>query len=241
MDEALGLVDYLPDSYDTLAEQEYISFLWAVFDENYGGEKYHFAFLAYHLLVMSFVYFKIWQIKQVYPADFNKALIGFIRHENSLLRADSPFSFSVENERTILRFLRLIACDNSQIGNYRRLVDDRNNAAHANGNVYFKTRHEADIRIRQALQSVEEIHTHSVPMIRLCYRNFLLQEDNPDPRRYPTGAKDWIYKSLIHRNYMSPNDIEICVNFDLSSLGADDMDAIEALHGILCEIHDENL
>jgi hypothetical protein len=36
-----------------------------------------FAFLAYHMLTMSFVYFNIWQIKQNEPRDFEKGLIGF--------------------------------------------------------------------------------------------------------------------------------------------------------------------
>lgn len=36
-----------------------------------------FAFLAYHMLTMSFVYFNIWQIKQTEPKDFARGLIGF--------------------------------------------------------------------------------------------------------------------------------------------------------------------
>ena len=30
------------------------------------------------------------------------------------------------NERTMLRFLKLIACDNGKIGTYAKLMDDRN-------------------------------------------------------------------------------------------------------------------
>lgn len=36
-----------------------------------------FAFLAHHMLTMSFVYFNIWQIKQTEPKDFAMGLIGF--------------------------------------------------------------------------------------------------------------------------------------------------------------------
>ena len=38
-----------------------------------------------------------------------------------------------------MRFLKLIACDNSKIGTYAKLVDDRNESAHPNGNIYFST------------------------------------------------------------------------------------------------------
>ena len=46
MDEALELADYLPVSFKTPSEQDYISFLWETFQENYNGDKYQFAFLC---------------------------------------------------------------------------------------------------------------------------------------------------------------------------------------------------
>ena len=60
MEEALGLADYLPLSFKTPTEQEYMEFLWDAFETNYTRGKYQFAFLAYHMLTMSFVYFNIW-------------------------------------------------------------------------------------------------------------------------------------------------------------------------------------
>jgi len=64
MDEAAELGDYLRLSFKSPKEQEYIEFLWDAFETNYTHGKYQFAFLAYHMLTMSFVYFNIWQIKQ---------------------------------------------------------------------------------------------------------------------------------------------------------------------------------
>src|SRR5436190_9026573 len=117
MDEALELADYLPLSFKNEREQEYIKFLWEAFESNYKNKKYQFAFLAYHMLTMSFVYFNIWQIKHAAPDDFEKGLIGFGKDvEKTLLDATSPFVFSTVNERTMLRFLKLIDCDNSKIG-----------------------------------------------------------------------------------------------------------------------------
>ena len=64
MEEAAELGDYLPLSFTSPREQEYVAFLWDAFETNYTHGKYQFAFLAYHMLTMSFVYFKIWQIKK---------------------------------------------------------------------------------------------------------------------------------------------------------------------------------
>ena len=101
MEEATELTNYLPLSFKTPKEQEYIEFLWDAFETNYTHGKYQFAFLAYHMLTMSFVYFNIWQIKQTEPKYFAMGLIGFGKDiEKSLLDATSPFVFSTVNERS---------------------------------------------------------------------------------------------------------------------------------------------
>src|ERR1039458_1625864 len=103
MEEAAELTNYLPLSFKTPKEQEYIEFLWDAFETNYTHGKYQFAFLAYHMLAMSFIYFNIWQTKQTELGDFKKGLIGFPRDEKTLLDATSPFAFSIVPERTMLR------------------------------------------------------------------------------------------------------------------------------------------
>ncbi|MDQ1314106.1 MAG: hypothetical protein QG662_215 [Pseudomonadota bacterium] len=155
MEDAAEFANYLPLSFKTPKEQEYIEFLWDAFETNHTHRKYQFAFLAYHMLTMSFVYFNIWQIKQTTPKDFAMGLIGFGKDiEKSLLDATSPFVFSTVNERSILRFLKLIACDNGKIGAYAKLVDDRNESAHPNGNIFYSTEAALDVKITEILRVV---------------------------------------------------------------------------------------
>ncbi|HPB91130.1 MAG TPA: hypothetical protein PLD80_06400 [Rugosibacter sp.] len=234
MEEAAELADYLPLSFKTPKEQEYIEFLWDAFEMNATHGKYQFAFLAYHMLTMSFVYFNIWQIKQTTPKDFAMGLIGFGKDiEKSLLEATSPFVFSTVNERSILRFLKLIACDNGKIGTYAKLVDDRNESAHPNGNIFYSTEAALDIKITEILRVVAEIQTHSKPVIEDCYREFLLQNHDPDEREY-SDAADQIREVLIHGNYLSQKDIEICLGFDLARLVQQpEIDSIRRLHEML--------
>lgn len=236
MEEAAELADYLPLSFKTPKEQEYIEFLWDAFETNHTHGKFQFAFLAYHMLTMSFVYFNIWQIKQTTPNDFAMGLIGFGKDiEKSLLEATSPFVFSTVNERSILRFLKLIACDNGKIGTYAKLVDDRNESAHPNGNIFYSTEAALDIKITEILRVVAEIQSHSKPVIELCYREFLLQNHDPDEREY-ADAVDQIREVLIHGNYLSQKDIEICLGFDVESLAdRPEIDAMRELHAALVE------
>ena len=234
MDEALELTNYLPISFKTRSEQDYIAFLWDAFETNYTHGKYQFAFLAYHMLTMSFVYFNIWQIRQARPEDFGKGLIGFGKDiEKNLLGATSPFVFSTVNERTILRFLKLIACDNGKIGTYAKLVDDRNQTAHPNGNIFFSTRDALDTKITEILRVVDEIQTHSRHVIEHCYREFLLQNYDSDEREY-LDANDQIREVLIHQNYLSQKDIEICIGFDLADIAdRPEFNNIRTLHEAL--------
>ena len=220
MDEAAELADFLPLSFKTQTEQEYIEFLWDAFETNYTHGKYQFAFLAYHMLAMSFIYFNIWQIKQTEPKDFAMGLIGFGKDiETILLEANSPFVFSTVNESSILRFLKLIACDNSKIGTYVKLVKDRNESAHPNGNIFYSTEAAVDIKITEILRVVDEIQSHSKPVIKHCYREFLLQNHDPEEREYP-DPEDQIREVLIHANYLSQKDIEICLGCDLGTFAA---------------------
>ena len=234
MEKAAELSDYLPLSFNSPEEQEYVAFLWDTFETNYTHGKYQFAFLAYHMLTMSFVYFNIWQIKRTEPKNFEMSLIGFGKDvEKNLIAATSPFVFSMVNERTILRLLKLIACDNSKIGTYTKLVDDRNDSAHANGHIFFSTQAALDKKITQILRIVEEIQTHSKSMIERCWREFLLRSHDHEEREY-SDATDQIREVLVHENYMSQMDINLCLAHDLSDLRErGDFSQIEELHNCL--------
>lgn len=237
MEAAAKLDSYLPLSFRSPQEQEYVAFLWDAFETNYTHGKYQFAFLAYHMLTMSFVYFNIWQIKQTRPADFEMGLIGFARDERALLEATSPFGLSVVNERTILRFLKLIACDNGKIRTYAKLVDDRNESAHPNGNIFYSTPAALDAKIKEILRIVDEIQTHSRPIIEHCYREFLLGGTDSETREYADPA-DQVREVLIHSNYMSQRDVEVCLAFDVTILaGHGDVAGAMELHATLAEMY----
>lgn len=184
MEEASELGNFLPLSFKTPSEQDYIAFLWDAFETNYTHGKYQFAFLVYHMLTMSFVYFNIWQIRQSWPEDFEKGLIGFGKDiEKNLLTATSPFGFSTVNERSILRLLKLIDCDNDKIGTYAKLVDDRNNIAHPNGNIFFSTQVALERKVHEILRVVEQIQNHS----KASYQVLLPGVPTPKPR--PRGTR----------------------------------------------------
>lgn len=44
---ASDILNYLPNSYKTRDEQDYINFLWESYESNYKNGKYPFAFIAF--------------------------------------------------------------------------------------------------------------------------------------------------------------------------------------------------
>ena len=203
MEEASLIQDYLPLSFKLEEEQDYIAFLWDAFQSNYENEKYQFAFLAFHMLTMSFVYCNVWQIKNILADDFGKAMVGFHKEiEKELMQATTPFTFSRVNESNIFRFLKLIGCDNGRISQYTKLVKDRNDVAHSNGNIYYNSAATLDQKISRTLHLIDQIEQQSAPLILRCYEAFLLESHDPEEREYIVEA-DQIREALIHRNYLS--------------------------------------
>ncbi len=238
MDDARLVFEYLPVSFRNPTEQEYVNFLWDAFETNYQAGKYPFAFLAYHMLFMCFVYFEIWQVKANLPDDFSKAMVGFNKDtEKGLLEASTPFSLWQVNESSVFRFLKLIGMNNEDVGQCTRIVKDRNDAVHSNGNIFFRNRSDIDRKIDDILHSVEKIQSHSPKVILSCYEKFLLESADVETREYSDDG-DQVREVLVHRNYLSPNDISVAKGYDLNHLaGHENFASMQSLAGALRELY----
>ena len=218
MDAALEIHDYLPLAYPSAGEGEYIRFVWEAFESNYVAGKYQFAILAFHMLYMSYVYFSVWQIKQAKPEAFTHAVL-FQQKEKELLTASSPFTFSEVNERSIFKFLRLAGCENQHIGKFQKLVDQRNEIAHPNGNIFFSDQATADQRIEEVMQQIRGIQAHMSSVLRACLLQFLRDCANPDEREI-ADSEVHVEMNFLHKHYLSRKDIEACLACDLSEFDA---------------------
>lgn len=221
MTNAIDILSYLPNSYKTRDEQDYINFLWQSYESNYNNGKYPFAFIAFHMLYMSFVYFEVWQIKETRTEDFEKAMVGLSKDfERTLLTATTPFAFVEIGESNFIRFLKLIGCDNSKIGSYCTSVKSRNDAAHSNGRIFFNDQSIIDRKVDEVLRYIDEIQTHSQPIIDDCLITFLKDSYDQDNREYIDDI-DQIREILIHGNYLSQKDIDHMLTFDITRLSTE--------------------
>lgn len=239
MDEALELSHYLPQSLANANEQTYINFLWSAFRTNYEDKRYEFASLAFHLLYMSFVSFSIWQIRLARPEQFVMAMVGFrSEDEGKLLQCDSPFKFYEKlKESQIFRFLKLIGCDNEQVGEFAKFVKRRNKIAHPTGTVFFNDQAAIDQEISEMMREVCNIEAHMQPVIRQLYERFLRDSADPEEREY-AGLEDEVTANFVHKNYMSSADVAFCRTFDIERLRNEPFyDAMTELHGAVAALY----
>jgi hypothetical protein len=217
VEDAFNILKYLPIRFKQPTEQEYITFLWDSYESNYENEKYQFSFMAYHMLFMSFVYFNIWQIKTIRKDDFEKIIIGF----DNITSVTNPFMFSQENESKVLNLLKYLCSShgnvNGLIGNYKKLVKERNDIAHANGNIPFKNEDFLISKIENILTYSEEIQSYSKIIIEECFESFLIESSKEEEREYP-DISEQINEVLIHEHYLSEKDIGFCLDYDISRL-----------------------
>jgi hypothetical protein len=231
--DAQRIFNYLPIEYKTKIESDYVSFLWDTFSVNYDKEKYQFAYIAYHMLFMCFVYFQLTKIYLNIPEDVKRILIftgkaqsAVDNYEQKMKEAIAkkgtiphfdPFSLSGENERTIVGLFVSIGCKRETIKRLRELVDDRNNVAHSNGNINFSVQSSLDEKIDEILDCIDEIHQNTRSTIQDCTERFLIDSSNPDENEYSI-AEDQVREIFIRNKYLSPLDLLQASKFPIQEL-----------------------
>lgn len=235
MHEALELNEFLPYSMAAANEQSYLQFLWAAFQSNYEQGRYEFASLAFHLLYMSFVSFSIWQIRLARPEAFHMAMVGFrAEDEGKITECDSPFKFYEKlKESQIFRFLKLIGCNNEQVGEFAKFVKRRNKIAHPTGTVFFNDRQAIDDEIADMMREVRNIEDHMQPVIAELYQRFLSDSAQAEELQYGTFAQE-LSANFIHRAYMSVADLRLCVTYDIGHIA--DLPGQDVIAGLHAEV-----
>ena len=240
MEEAGRIFEYLPISFRSESEEEYIKFLWDAFLFNYENKKYQFAFLSFHMIFMCYVYSEIWQIRKNNSENFEKALVGFHKEKEAMLiKATSPFALTEIEESVVFRFFKLIGMDNSDIGKCTKIVKDRNEMTHSNGNIFFRDEKSLELKVEEVFRCIDKIQKCSAKIIVSCYEKFLKESSGVDKREYPDD-RNQIREILIYKNYLSRKDMTTLKDYDVQKLAQEQNFAnIQSLTATLLELYKE--
>lgn len=140
-DELFKMLEYLPEEFEDDTEEKYIDALMLAAQTSYENGLYQFAYVQYHMLFMTAVYYALLKVSVFHKEELNKALYYLLRDRFSDFWSESNKkagklyfgSFAIINESDVFMLLRVVGLDSDLLGELQKLVRERNKYAHANG------------------------------------------------------------------------------------------------------------
>lgn len=247
MEEAYEIWDYLP--IEDLEVKDYVDPLFKSASVTFERGEYQFSYFALHLIFMTYIYTAVWKIGQYYREKYHDCLL-FVRPYNgskvNFKDIKSVFDFSDLPEKDILEFFTLIGVDKSYIGQIKKLIDTRNQMAHATGKFQITSEIEFNEAIRELLSVSQNLQANLNLTIRKWYEMELL---NYAKKVAPSGIpaiKDYVNDIFINNYSFSKKDLEVCKDFGLNefwkkhtNLLSSERSRIKDFHKVLKEKHVE--
>lgn len=79
-DELYGMLEYLPEEFEDETEKKYIDTLMLAAQTSYENGLYQFAYVQYHMLFMTAVYYAILKVYVLHEEELKKALYYYLGH-----------------------------------------------------------------------------------------------------------------------------------------------------------------
>lgn len=241
--------DYLPVLYKDENESEYIQTLFKALTLSYSNGLYQFAYIQLHMIFMVCIYYLLLQLNVSVPEELEKA-VYYLSKDNrakdfygrSNTRNGELYfgSFAMLNESDVFLLLKIAGMDSDLQGELRKLVEERNKYAHANGNITITSQATIDERISKYLNTLERVQRLFKPIIEEVYLNILANPDFSDSEERSGYYDDneQIQEEFIKCYYLSKKELNVCRKTNINKLsdkeGFGDM---RNLHIALCNYY----
>ena len=202
------ILEFLPETFFDKDSDDFIKYLSDAFIENSTNEKYQFAFTAFHMLNMVFIYKTKWFLFKQGNTIICTALENFRNNKNNNIdEFNTLFDLSLFNEKKSLEeVLKSLKFHVNEIGISRNHVDVRNNCSHASGRIYYDSQKKIEHFIEEELLVIERIHVKTLEMMESLINKFINEKWNN------TFILQDI-KILFNENYFSKKDLLSILNF----------------------------
>lgn len=155
---------FLPLEIRENTESDYLSKHTRAFIDNQNSNN-DYALLALHHLFMfmsyGFLYGCLHSEVGLSERVFVIAPVRDVGERRQLQQISSPFTLSLINERTFFDLLETVGCDISDMGVLKKLVDDRNDLSHCNG----QTCTDFDVDVTKYIGGFELLHKKFAPVV----------------------------------------------------------------------------
>lgn len=202
---------YLPIKFADEEANKFLKYLYEAYLENIKNKKYQFAFKAFHMLYMSFIYKVSWllndkghQIKQL----LNKTAKDKGDRENRSIMFNTLFDLSQLREKESLECLFLsLKFYQNDLKECKRHVDVRDNCSHASGKIYYFEK-EVQFYIEDELKYIAILHNKIKSDLKNILENYLNKK-----WKLNHIAGD-VYNWFILKHF-SEKDLELLISIDL--------------------------
>ena len=248
-EEIYLLYDYLPVLYKDENEREYVQTLFKALTLSYSNGLYQFAYIQLHMIFMVCIYYLLLQLNISTPAELEKA-IYYLSKDNrakdfygsSNTRNGELYfgSFAMLNESDVFLLLKIAGMDSDLQGELRKLVEERNKYAHANGNITITSQATIDERISKYTNTLERVQKLFKPIVEEVYLNTLVNPDFSDSenRLGYYDDNEQIQEEFMKQFYLSKKELNVCRKANISQLSEKDgFKDMKNLHIALCNYY----
>lgn len=248
-DELFKILDYLPEEFLDDNEEKYIDALMLAAKTSFENGLYQFAYVQYHMLFMTAVYYAILKVSVLHEKELKKALYYLLKDryadfwkatntKNGMLYFGS---FAVINESDVFMLLRVVDLDNNLLGELQKLVQERNKYAHANGQLQLTSDElfmEALNNYNAKIQKVVELLKNDLIAF---YKKTVSDPDFYDPEiRAYLDPDEQITQEFIKEYSLSRTELNWLRKIRLSDFdGCEGEDEIKMLHSALIHYYRE--
>lgn len=208
-DYILQIRRYLPIRFADEEANDFLKYLEETYFENIRNKKYQFAFIAFHMLYMTFCYKTKWFLKIQNNQKINQSLQDYIskRDKNAFFNVLFDLARFSEKETFDCLLSSLKGFNSNDIDNCKIHVTKRNHCAHASGKIEYNEK-DIDYLISDELKYIERMQGKIQPDLIKFLENFL--DENWDKSLIGGDIE-----SVFINNNISRKDLEIISYIDL--------------------------
>lgn len=244
------IADYLPQIFQDEDEKEYVDALFDAVRTSCHMGIYQFAYVQYHMLFMTSIYFLLLKISYIHKDEFEKALYYILKDKKSDFYSDKNTragklhfgSFASISESEVFLLLKVVGIDNSSfVGDLKELVKERNKYVHANGALMIKSHDMFVEKIKIYNDSIKRVFENIRSNITDWYKNLLTSKDFYDPEiRAYADPLEQIKEEFIKQYAISHCELNWLRKIKLSDFdGYEESGDIKELHYVLIQYYKE--
>lgn len=234
--------EYLPINYNNSDNNEYVNYLIDACDKNSLMEKDQFAYIAFHMLYMSYIFKVVWQSNQINHNNIQNRLSNY---QSKLGNYENPFDISVIPEKEAIRILGCYGFHINKISQFQLPIENRDHCAHASGFIQYKKNDIAQLAAQELIH-IKTIQEKLQPLLANLFNDFFAKNFKPDPTSgslFPSGLES--ADLFIQQNIFSQRDIGSIVGYNFSFLNQDSNSTIiiyqKVFFLLVCARYDEML